>query len=157
MLKNRNLAVCSICIMVLAALFTACTSHKVYHHYEPVTMNGWERNDTVVFLVPPLSADGVYQRQLGLRVNNDYPFMGLTLIVEQTVMPDMLLRRDTLSCDIIDDHGHPSGNGISLYQYLFPLPAVPLQQGQSLRITIRHDMKREILPGITDVGIELST
>ena len=157
MLKSRSLAVYSVCIMALAVVFTACTSHTVYHHYETVTMTGWEKNDTVVFLVPPLTADGVYQRQVGLRINSDYPFMGLTLIVEQMVLPDMELRSDTLSCDIIDEHGHPYGNGVSRYQYLFPLPAVPLDSGQSLRITIRHDMKREILPGITDVGVELST
>ena len=142
---------------MLAVLFTACTGHTVYHHYEPVTMTGWEKNDTVVFLVPPITADGVYQRQVGLRINSDYPFMGLTLIVEQMVLPDMELRSDTLSCDIIDEHGHPYGNGVSRYQYLFPLPAVPLDSGQSLRITIRHDMRREILPGITDIGVELST
>ena len=157
MSRKRSLTVCRMGILMLVALLAACTSHTVYHHYEAVSMTGWEKNDTVIFHVPPMTADGTYRRQLGLRVNSDYPFMGLTLIVEQTVMPDMLVQRDTLSCNIIDNHGHPYGHGVSCYQYQFPLPATPLQQGQSLRITIRHDMRREILPGITDIGVEISS
>ena len=42
------------------------------------------------------------------------------------------------------------------YQYIFPLKTLPLEKDDSLFIEIRHDMKREILPGITDVGIKLS-
>ena len=31
-----------------------------------------------------------------------------------------------------------------------------IEQGDSLRINIRHNMKREILPGIADVGIKFT-
>jgi hypothetical protein len=31
-----------------------------------------------------------------------------------------------------------------------------LNKGDSLEIKIRHDMKREILPGISDIGIMLN-
>jgi hypothetical protein len=30
-----------------------------------------------------------------------------------------------------------------------------LQEGDSLHVVVRHNMKREILPGIFDVGIKL--
>jgi gliding motility-associated lipoprotein GldH len=142
--------------VAMAAVLSACVGSTVYHHYEAVSMSGWEKNDTLVFDVPPMTADCICHRQLGLRISSDYPFMGLTLIVEQLTLPSHHFQRDTLNCNIINAHGNPLGHGISRYQYQFPLPAVSLDSGQSLRITVRHDMKREILPGITDIGMELS-
>ncbi len=147
------LGVVAVCI---ASLLSACTGSTVYHRYKNVPVTGWEKNDTVVFEVPAIKTDGIYQRQLGLRVTRDYPFQGLTLIVEQQANALQKTYCDTLNCNIFNKHGNPVGHGVSRYQYLFPLPEVPLDSGQSLRISVRHDMKREILPGITDIGIELS-
>ena len=45
---------------------------------------------------------------------------------------------------------------MSVYQFAFPVADVDLNEGDSVQIRIRHDMKREILPGIADVGIKLS-
>ncbi|MBR1411819.1 MAG: gliding motility lipoprotein GldH, partial [Prevotella sp.] len=48
------------------------------------------------------------------------------------------------------------GTGINHYQYTFPLATIDLEKEEALRIIIRHDMKRELLPGITDVGIQMT-
>ena len=45
---------------------------------------------------------------------------------------------------------------MSYYQYQVPVNDITLQQGDSLHICVRHDMKREILPGISDVGIKMT-
>ena len=37
--------------------------------------------------------------------------------------------------------------GLSIYQ---------MHQGDSIHVAIRHDMKREILPGVSDIGIKIS-
>ena len=63
---------------------------------------------------------------------------------------------DTLTCQLIDDSGNATGYGINHYQYLFPLTTLKLDKGESVRVAIRHCMKREILPGILDVGVKLS-
>ena len=42
---------------------------------------------------------------------------------------------------------------MSYYQYDFPLSTLRLKEGDSLALVVRHAMKREILPGISDVGI----
>ena len=91
-----------------------------------------------------------------MRINGDYPFMGLSLVVEQTVMPSMQKYTDTLTCHLIDNSGNATGYGINHYQYIFPLTTLKLDKGESVRVTIRHCMKREILPGILDVGLKLS-
>ncbi len=140
----------------MVGLLSACIGSTVYHQYKNVPVAGWEKNDTLVFEVPEMQAKDTYQLQLGLRVTGDYPFQGLTLIVEQQTNSLLPTRSDTLNCNIFNKHGNPVGHGVSHYQYQFPLSDVPLDSGQSLRISVRHDMKREILPGITDIGIELS-
>ena len=137
-------------------LAVACQQSTVYNHYEHTPLAGWERNDTLIFHVGPIRYDDHYREEIGLRISGDYPFMGLNLVVEQRVIPSGDTRRDTLCCNLIDLQGNAKGRGISHYQYLFHLTTLPLHKDDQLYIAIRHDMKREILPGIADVGIKLS-
>ena len=103
-----------------------------------------------------MPANGNYQEDIGLRVSAAYPFKGLCLVVEQKVLPSNKVRIDTLNCSLADEQGNAMGHGISHYQYLFPLATLSLNKGERLHVTIRHDMKREILPGIADIGIRLT-
>jgi gliding motility-associated lipoprotein GldH len=136
-------------------LVAACNLNMVYSHYEHVPTKGWERNDTISFDVSPLEISGNYQEKVGLRITGEYPFMGLTLIVDQTAVKSGKNYRDTLNCKLIDHNGNVKGQGVSHYQYEFKLATIPLEAEDSLHITIRHDMKREMLPGITDIGVTL--
>lgn len=119
------------------------------------------KNDTLSFDIPPLAASGYYQEHLGLRITGAYPFMGLTLIVEQSIYPDSHNRKektvkiDTIQCKLIDKNGATTGQGISYYQYNFPINVYQLNKNDSIHVTIRHDMKREILPGISDIGLKV--
>ena len=100
-----------------------------------------------------MAENGRYGIDLGLRINEAYPFMGLTLIVEQRIFPSRVLKTDTLNCELIDNSGNTKGPGVSYYQYNFHVCDMVLNKKDSIYSTVRHDMKREILPGISDVGI----
>ena len=63
---------------------------------------------------------------------------------------------DTIQCNLIDQNGVNKGQGISYYQYTFPINVYRMSQNDSIHVTIRHDMKREILPGISDIGLKVS-
>ncbi len=139
-----------------ALSLSACQQKTVYNRYLHTSVSGWERNDTLFFTVPPVNEGGNYAEDIGVRVNGDYPFLALTLIIEQSGMSDQTVQRDTLNCDLIDKQGRHKGKGISQYQNNFHLKTISLNKGDSLRIAIRHDMKREMIPGVTDVGIKLS-
>lgn len=141
--------------LLLVVLLTACNEKKVYDTFHHTPLAGWEKNDTLSFDVPGLKQGGNYLSALSLRINNAYPFMGLTLIVEQTVYPSHVVYTDTLDCELIGKNGVAKGKGISYYQYSFDVGTVNLQQGDSLHVNVRHDMKREILPGISNVGLSL--
>lgn len=177
-------------VIVMAAClvaFASCTGNKVYDHYEHTPIAGWDKVDTLTFDVPALQDSWRYATNLGLRINDAFPFQSLTLIVEQSVYPTSFqnsksksqaspsgrinpfaktpkkVRKvgaptvyiDTLNCTLFDRKGAVKGQGISYYQYHFRVSELDLHEGDSIHITVRHDMKREIMPGIADVGISI--
>ena len=143
-------------IIGMSMMFPSCQNRMAYSHYESTPVRGWECNDTLLFDVPPIQEAGYYEEVVGLRINGDYPFMGLDLVVRQMVLPSQETYIDTLVCNLADEAGHTLGRGVNHYQYQLPLTTLKLNKGDSLHITIHHCMKREILPGISDVGLELS-
>ena len=143
-------------LLLMALLGTACQRHTVYNHYEHTPLSGWERNDTLTFNTGELQ-EGTYKQEVGVRISGDYPFTKLTLIVEQTALVSRDHRTDTLTCTLFDQQGNAKGRGVSHYQSLFHLNTLHLQQGERLQVAIRHDMKRERLPGIADIGMKLTS
>lgn len=142
--------------LILLSLTTACNSDKVYSRYADIAIAGWDKCDTLTFDIKPISYSDDYQLTLGLRTNNFYPFKSITLIAEQKVFPSGKSFADTIECKLYDDEGRMLGNGISNHQYLFNVKNRKYNKGDSIHISIRHDMKREILTGISSVGIELN-
>ena len=140
----------------LTFLWMSCDHKTVYSHYQHVSIAGWEKNDALSYGIEPMKQDGSFHEAIGVRINGTFPFMRLTLIIDQTIHPSMEQFSDTLVCNLIDENGNAKGQGISHYQYTFPLHDISLQKGDSLNIHIRHDMKREILPGVADIGVMLT-
>lgn len=140
----------------MVLMLTACDDKTVFHEYEQTSASGWEKNDVLSFTVPPIQETGNYTEEVGMRINGTFPFRGLNLIIEQTKLNTGEKQYDTLACELFNKGGYPQGKGVSQYQYQFPLKTLQLNKDDSLYIEIRHDMKREMLPGITDVGIKLS-
>lgn len=140
----------------IISIFSACNGDMTYSRYMDISIVGWERSDSVLFNIPPLKQAGIYAPTLGIRINNSFPFKSVAIIIEQTVYPKKIVYCDTINCKLYDDKGRLLGNGISNHQYIFNVKPRQYEQGDSIHIYIRHDMKCEILPGITSVGIELS-
>lgn len=144
-------------LAVSAVLATAlsCSDGTVYDKFVNTPIAGWEKNDTLSFGVPRVPAGGQYASSLMLRISQNYPFMSLTIVVTQKVLPSGAVLTDTLRCPLIDKHGRTKGTGLSYYQYAFPVRSLELAQGDSVQVSVRHDMKREILPGVSDVGLKV--
>ena len=144
-----------IAFTILAGL-SSCDESLEYSHYEHTQLAGWEKSDTLYFNTPRMSKKGRYRIELGLRTTGDYPFTSLTLNIEQCVYPAKSTKNYSIKCQLMDENGITRGQGVSVYQFAFPVADTDLNEGDSVQISIRHDMKREILPGIADVGIKLS-
>ncbi len=136
-------------------MIAACNRRLVYDKYVSTPVAGWEKNDTLSFEISPVDSATSYQSYLGLRITDAYPFTALTLIVEQHVYPRDEIKIDTVHCQLTDDRGNATGNGLSYHQYKFPITLMQLQHGDSIHVRVRHDMKREILPGVSDIGMSL--
>ena len=147
------------CIALLAAMLllvlSACNRKLVYDRYLSTPISGWEKNDTLSYDIRPVSGTDTYDMWLGLRTSEAYPFTAITLIVEQHIYPKDTIVNDTVNCKLTDRHGNASGTGVNFHQYRFPVTELQLQDGDAIHRRGRHDMKREILPGISDVGISL--
>ena len=126
-------------ILVATIAFSACNHAKVYDEYAHTPIAGWEKNDTLSFEIPPMAATGYYRQTI-------YP-ANKGKRIEKT---------DTLLCQLINQHGENKGQGISYYQYNFPINIYKINRGDSIHIAIRHDMKREILPGVSDIGVKIT-
>ena len=57
---------------------------------------------------------------------------------------------------LYDETGKERGNGISRFQNVIPLTDIQLEKGDSLRICITHNMRREMMTGISDIGFILT-
>lgn len=145
----------------ISAAVSSCSNTLVYDQYTHTPIAGWEKNDTLSFEIAPIVNKGYYKEELGLRITGAYPFMGLTLIIDQTIFPDKakgqekIEKVDTVQCHLIDQNGRTTGQGISYYQYNCPINIYQLEEGDSVHVAVRHDMKREILPGISDIGLKV--
>ena len=134
----------------------ACDNRTVYNHYEHAPSAGWDKNDSLLFDIPAVKVAGAYREELGLRIDHSFPFQGLCLVVKHTILPSGYVHSDTINCSLFDEDGNTKGYGVSYYQYRFHTNTLRLQTGDSLHICVRHNMMREILPGVSDVGVRFS-
>lgn len=142
-------------MVMTAAVAVSCATDTVYYSYAHTPVAGWEKNDTLTFNIPGMAAPGTYSQQVGLRMTSAFPFTSISLIVEQRIMPRGKVLTDTIKCPITDIRGNFLGDGISSFQYMFPLREVTLNKKDSIHVSIRHNMKREILPGVSDIGLKM--
>ena len=156
MLRNNLKCIIGTLLLTVAWSMTSCSRQQtVYANYAPIDDTTWEKTDTITFDVPPVKAAGTYQEKLGLRLADDFPFLALSMDIEIQVQPKGILRSSQHKFSVIDQGGNPKGKGLSLQQYTFDLGDLELEEGDSLHISMAHNMKREILPGVVDLGIIL--
>ena len=151
----RNKAIVFVVLLALIVL-CGCQQQVAYHEFRHIYEPGWDKSDTIHFETRSLSAGGSYRLDAELRTDKNYPFQKLTIEIEQTVYPSKEKYHDVIDCDLISEEGVIEGDGISYFQYQFHVRDLSLHQGDSVHICLTHNMKREIMPGITDVGIRLS-
>jgi gliding motility-associated lipoprotein GldH len=151
--KNRwTITAAILVVMVLAA----CQKRPFYSHYEPVSVGGWEKEDTVSFEIGPSDDFRHYTMTMGLRATMDFPYRNLSLVVRQEARPSGISHSDTIDIAMTDRDGIPLGKGVSHLQYDIPLSTIAIVADDTLRVSIHHNMNRYILPGITDIGLTLA-
>ena len=151
-MKLRRIKITGIIIAVALAL-TSCNRHTIYSHYEPVDMDGWERSDTLLFCVNN-ATDSIFSEQLGLRINSKFPYRDLALVVEQRLQHNpCIIKSDTLYLNLANEDGLFIGKGLNIFHYDVDLGTIVLPKADTLQVSVYHNMRREMLPGVASIGI----
>lgn len=77
------------------------------------------------------------------------------MVVEHIIFPSHSTGHSTIRCRITDDAGNITGKqGISSNDIKYHLGEIEMQKDDSIKIKINHCMRREMLPGLSEIGIE---
>ena len=146
----------SVVTVVLLMMLCGCQQQTVFHQFRHISEPGWDKTDTLHFDIAPLQHDGTYRLEAELRTTKHYPFLQLAIEIDQTIYPSKKALNNKIDCDLVSEEGVIGGDGISYFQYRFHVRDISLRQGDSIHLCVTHNMKREIMPGIADVGLHLS-
>lgn len=143
-------------IILLAA--GACQSNTVYHSYQPLSLAGWAKGDTLVYTLPASIPPGEYELEIGIRYKESYLYRNLWLEIKQNMQDTLHYETDTVQLFLTDETGKRTGNSPGgLYQCTFPYSVTfPIsQQGGGRTFRLVQIMKDNPLKGISDVGLQL--
>ena len=130
--KNKTSLLKSLILLFIASLYTACDEQTVYHSFQSLPTEGWQRNDTLFFNVSVADSATLYNPEV----------------------PN--IKRDTLELRLADNAGIWLGDGWGgLYQSTLPAGFIRIGKAGEYRFKIIHLLPDEVLPGINDVGIKL--
>ena len=153
--NSRNNLLTSVIILTVAIAFACCNRKTIFSHYETISSDGWNRRDTICFSINPSEKTESATGLLSIRVNENYPFTALSLVVNQQIIPNGAHYQDTLYFTLVDNKGRFLGQGINHHTFQHPLHIYELGEDQHLSVKVHHLMTQQRLPGIINVGISL--
>lgn len=147
-------------LSLVVCLLSACHTNTQYHVYQSVSGGeGWQRTDSVGFELPPEVPAGTYQMEVGIRHTGAYPYRDIWLSVTRVDGDSLPSHTDTLHIYLADEKGqwHHEGAVGGLFQtaYIWDEPVVLTTDSLGRSFRIAHLMRKNPLPGISDVGIRL--
>ena len=92
---------------------------------------------------------------LHVRYTDLYPYRQVVLVVTQRVTPAGACRTDTVTIELTDDEGHTNSHGDIHHDMAATLTTLTMDKGDAMTISVAHHMHQSLLPGITDIGIEM--
>ncbi|MCR5068392.1 MAG: gliding motility lipoprotein GldH [Prevotella sp.] len=141
--------------LLIMAMAWSCTADTTYHKYVGVGEEGWSAHDTLVFDIDTLRTNGNFTTYVCLRAKPDFPYRYLSMIVEQTCMLSGNKERKTVRCEVVNSDGVMTGVGITYHTYEIPVFTGTHRPGEHIKVAIKHNMTREYMPGLMDVGVKL--
>lgn len=145
--KRKHQTIIKIVTSFILLLSTvSCQQDTIYHSYQPVESTGWDKNDTLHFLLPnPIHRES-HEFEIGVRHQYSYKYKDVWLTINQ----------DTIHLYLADSTGNWKGNGIGemrQFTQSIQLNQAPYDSIQGFHLT--HIMRDSLLTGIQDVGIRI--
>lgn len=144
----------SLYVTLALTLLLSCQNPNVLlHEFDAVDSENWNISDAKHFEIDSVPASGHYETTLEFRTNANYPYRNISIQMTQSLRNRNKDITKTLAYDIVDKNGKNNGEGITYFTHQLPFCTMDIQQGDTVDISIRHNMQDNILPGITDVGV----
>jgi len=131
----------------------SCQESTLVHEYKHTSPDGWDRTDTITFLIPPVTKTGTYEVSLGMRLCNNFPYKEVHITTEFDLEEPLMNKKNAVCVVTSDKDGKLLGYGIAYHQYEQPYMKIMLQKGQHGKVKVYHNMDKEVLPYLTDIGI----
>ena len=154
-MQNKHLFL-KLKLVLLTVLIWGC-QENVVHQYRSVDSKCWRSKEKVEFCVDTIRKAGVYDCSLEVRLDRQYYYKNLWLVVETQGIRSGFLRSDTVNLAVVDESGEMVGEGRNLLLYQHALAPFMLAKDDSLHIQIHHIMSADSIAGVHDVGIFLSS
>lgn len=137
-------------ILILTLGLSSCREGVRYHRFCNLPQEGWSHRDTLSFVPDSDSICGDCLFWIEVRLDCDFPYAALPLIVEQRGSKNS--QRDRLVISLSNDGRRLNGNGLRLLQYRNG--PFDLQPGTK-EVRIWHNAGYVRLIGIRDLGLEI--
>lgn len=143
-------------LAALLLLASACDTSVVFEKHQPIPAEGWHYKNKVVFEALVNDTTSLHNLYIDVRNTTDYSFSNLYIFLD-IEFPDGNMLRDTIECTLADRTGKWTGKGfgkIRSNRFLFRTDVWFPQQGYYI-FRIEQAMRREVLEGISDIGIRI--
>jgi len=143
-------------LVALLLLASACDTAVVFEEHQPIPSEGWHYKNLVVFEALVNDTTNLHNLYIDVRNTTDYGFSNFFVFLD-IEFPDGNLLRDTIECALADRTGKWTGKGfgkIRSNRFLFRTDVWFPIEGTYV-FTIEQAMRREVLEGISDIGLRI--
>lgn len=143
-------------LCVIGSIIASCSQDVVFDKHQRIAHGAWHEDSVFRFQVPITDTVPRYDIYIHVRNTTDYPNSNLYFFLN-THFPDGRVFRDTVECFLAKMSGEWNGKGIGKIRsntFLFRT-GVWFPQSGVYEFTFENAMRKEVLEGITDIGIKL--
>lgn len=144
-------------LSLLTGLFTACDNSVLYEETQHIEKGLWKSSDTLLFHFTITDTLQPYDFGFNVRNTTSYDFQNLYLFISAWY-PGGTWSRDTAECILSASDGRWLGKGMGKIKdsrFVFR-KGVRFRRTGNYTIGVNQAMRKEILPGISDIGIRIS-
>ncbi|MCF8295118.1 MAG: gliding motility lipoprotein GldH [Bacteroidales bacterium] len=143
-------------LLLLVFMLNSCIKKNVYQEHVSINQETWDAQQRLSFEIPVSDTLSINNLIVNVRNTQAYPFQNIFLFIE-TIDPRGVMLRDTLDCMLASQEGRWLGSGLgSHYQSEFIFKRnVRFPHSGIYTLVIEQGMRKEELPGISDVGVRV--
>ena len=146
-----------VCWMLISWLLAACNSQTVYHQFRYIGENGWRLTDTISFEVPLQDSLHSHLLTLQLRHTAHFPYKNIVIGVQAWSPDSLFTQTQQFSARLMDEQNNWSSSGQGgFYQLDMGKMKLNASLPGNWHVHIFQLMGDSLLPGIHDIGIEVS-